>query len=51
MNRSEKVKKSLLIAAGFAMATYLIMSALAILDKESAKQVNTGSEVHRNAVE
>jgi len=31
MSKIEKIKRTILIALGFAMATYLIMSAMAIL--------------------
>lgn len=34
MNTFEKIKKIILIASGFALATYLIISGMAILDKE-----------------
>jgi len=51
MSRIEKMKKMVLIALGFALATYLIMSAMAILDQESAREVNAGSKVHSNTVE
>lgn len=34
MSKTEKIKRTILIALGFAMATYLIMSGWAILDKK-----------------
>ena len=46
MSKIEKIKKMVLIALGFGMATYLIMSGMAILDQDS----NTTSEVHSNTV-
>ena len=46
MNRLEKVKRTVLIALGFGMATYLIMSGTAMLNQES----NVTSEVHSDAV-
>lgn len=46
MSRIEKIKRIILIALGFGMATYLIMSGMAILDQES----NTTSEVHSDTV-
>ena len=46
MNRFEKIKKMTLIALGFALATYLIMSGTAMLNQESK---STG-EVHSDAV-
>ena len=46
MNRFEKIKKMILIAIGFGMATYLLMSGFAMLDAEN----NTTSEVHGDTV-
>lgn len=46
MSKIEKIKRTILIALGFAMATYLIMSAMAILNKQS----NVTREVHSHAV-
>jgi hypothetical protein len=46
MSRIEKLKRTILIAIGFGMATYLIMSGMAILEQDS----NTSSEVHSNTV-
>jgi len=46
MSKIEKIKRMVLIALGFGMATYLIMSGMAILDKD----VNATSEVHSNTV-
>ena len=46
MNRFEKIKKMTLIALGFALATYLIMSGTAMLNQES----NSTGEVHSDAV-
>jgi len=40
----EKVKKIALVALGFGLSTYLIMSGMAMLDAESK------SEVHSNTV-
>ncbi|MCW9026669.1 MAG: hypothetical protein OQJ77_05070 [Thiovulaceae bacterium] len=37
MNKIEKMKRIILIAIGFGLATYLIMSGMAILDVEDAK--------------
>jgi len=37
MSKIEKIKKMVLIAIGFALATYLIMSGMAILDKKEQK--------------
>ena len=34
MSKTEKIKRTILIALGFAFATYLIMSGMAILDQE-----------------
>ncbi|MFT5659439.1 MAG: hypothetical protein ACI9TV_000055 [Sulfurimonas sp.] len=46
MNTIEKVKKIVLIAIGFGMATYLIMSGTAMLNQES----NITGEIHSNTV-
>jgi len=35
MSKIEKIKRTILIAAGFALATYLIMSGMAILNQEN----------------
>ncbi len=40
MSKSEKIKKTILIALGFALATYLIMSAMAILENENRVDQN-----------
>ncbi len=34
MSKTEKIKRTILIAIGFGMATYLIINGLAILDKK-----------------
>jgi uncharacterized membrane protein len=51
MSKSEKIKRTILIAVGFALATYLIMSAMAILDNKSANESNASCEIHSNTVE
>ncbi len=53
MSRFEKIKKMVLIAIGFGLATYLIMSGSAMLDKENNslnQDINTTSKVHSNTV-
>lgn len=60
MSKIEKIKKVILIAAGFALATYLLMSGLAILKQESLSSSveglsslvdgNSSSEVHGDTV-
>jgi len=50
MSKFEKIKKMILIALGFAVATYLIMSAMAILNQQSASESNTTGKVHSNTV-
>jgi len=35
MSTIEKIKRTVLVALGFGLATYLIMSGVAILDKDS----------------
>lgn len=46
MKTIEKIKKIVLIAIGFGLATYLIMSGSAILNQES----NVTREVHSDTV-
>jgi len=52
MTKIEKIKRVVLIALGFGLATYLIISGMAILDKEDAlvNDANATSEVHSNTV-
>ena len=47
MSKFEKIKRMILIAIGFGMATYLLMSGFAMLENDT----NTASEVHGDAVE
>jgi len=47
MSKIEKIKRIILIASGFGLATYLIMSGSAILTKE-ADQNNTIEEKIKN---
>ena len=51
MSTIEKIKRTILIALGFALATYLIMSAMAILNQDLTSEANAGSEVHSNTVQ
>ncbi len=46
MSKIEKIKRVVLIALGFGLATYLIMSGTAMLDQDA----NATSEVHSNTV-
>ncbi len=46
MSKIDKIKRIILVALGFGLATYLIMSGTAILNQDS----NTTSEVHSNTV-
>ncbi len=46
MSKFEKIKKMVLIALGFGLATYLIMSGIAMLSVDS----NSTSEIHTNTV-
>lgn len=39
MNTKEKIKRTLIIAAGFGLATYLIISGMAILNVEAPQKV------------
>ena len=50
MSKIEKIKRVILIALGFGLATYLIMSGVAILDKENSSNANALSEVHGDTV-
>jgi hypothetical protein len=43
MSKMEKIKRITLIALGFGLATYLIMSGMAILDAEEAKSVEVNA--------
>ncbi len=51
MSKIEKIKRTVLIALGFALATYMIISGMAML-KEDAKllESNATSEVHSDTV-
>lgn len=46
MSKFEKIKRVILIAIGFGLATYLIMSGFAMLDAQN----DSTSEVHSNTV-
>ena len=46
MSKFEKIKRMFLIALGFGLATYLIMSGSAMLNQES----DTTSKVHSDTV-
>jgi hypothetical protein len=50
MSKIEKIKRVVLIALSFGFATYLIMSGMAILDKEALLESNTSSEIHSDTV-
>lgn len=56
MNKIEKIKRTILIALGFGLATYLLINGFAILDKEKAQkqglnsESNITSEVHSDTV-
>ena len=43
MSTKEKIKRTILIALGFGLATYLIMSGTAMLKNESATEVHTSA--------
>ena len=45
MSKIEKIKRVTLIALGFGLATYLIMSGMAILDAEDAKEKQTEQNI------
>ena len=46
MSKFEKIKRMILIAIGFGLATYLMMSGFAMLDNET----KVTSKVHSDAV-
>ncbi len=46
MSKIEKIKRIVLIAIGFGLATYLIMSGTAMLNQET----NSTSEIHSDTV-
>lgn len=50
MSKIEKIKRVVLIALGFALATYLIMSGMAMLSQEELQESNAPSKVHSNTV-
>jgi hypothetical protein len=50
MSKIEKIKRIILIALGFGLATYLIMSGMAILSQEDSSETNSTSKVHGDAV-
>lgn len=50
MSKIEKIKRIVLIAIGFGLSTYLIMSGMAILDQEESQELNASSEVHGDTV-
>ncbi len=53
MSKIEKIKRVVLIAIGFGLATYLIMSGAAILNQDDLSSLiesNATSEVHSDAV-
>ena len=54
MSKFEKIKKIILIALGFGLSTYMIMSGVAMLNKDistSLGENNGTSEVHRDIKE
>ncbi len=51
MSKIEKIKRTILIALGFALATYLIMSGMEILKRENlAQESNTSGKIHTDTV-
>jgi hypothetical protein len=51
MNKIEKIKRVVLIAIGFGLATYLLINGFAMLDNEkSLNDVNTSDKVHSNTM-
>jgi len=47
MNKVEKIKRIILISLGFALATYLIMSGTAILNKEEKNTTQGMKEINQ----
>ena len=53
MSKFEKIKKVFLIALGFGLATYLIMSGTAMLNQEEKASLvdgNASGKIHSNTV-
>jgi hypothetical protein len=50
MSKIEKIKRVFLIALGFGLATYFIISGMAILDQGKSSESNATGKVHTNAV-
>jgi hypothetical protein len=44
MSKVEKIKRVIMIAAGFGLSTYLIMSGMAMLDQEEKMQEEKKAE-------
>jgi len=44
MSKLEKIKRTILIALGFALATYLIMSGTAMLNNNKVKTIQEGQK-------
>jgi len=53
MSKTEKIKRTIMIAFGFGLATYLIINGFAILEKEKEleSERNITSKVHGDTVE
>ncbi|MFT5836277.1 MAG: hypothetical protein ACI9RG_001176 [Sulfurimonas sp.] len=57
MSKIEKIKRVFLVAMGFGLATYLIMSGMAMLEQEELHESksylvdgNSSREIHSNTV-
>ncbi|WP_294965331.1 hypothetical protein [Sulfurimonas sp.] len=50
MSKIEKIKRVFLVAMGFGLATYLIMSGMAMIEQEELSENNSTREVHSNTV-
>ena len=50
MSKIEKIKRVVLIALGFGLATYLIISGMAILDRQESAKSDVSGKVHSNTV-
>ena len=51
MSKAEKIKKTILIALGFGLSTYLILQGAALLQQEKLHDANTTGKVHSNTVQ
>jgi hypothetical protein len=48
MSKAEKIKRMIMIAIGFGLSTYLIMSGMAMLDQEEKAQKEQEKVIEKN---